>query len=104
MDNMNDIERCDNTEALRSRRAILKMIAAAPLVVTFGLLASPLMRFLKPTMKPLNFFQAADLPGADPPPQFHRSDFPDVWTCIPFMFPMKYLVFNPEQYEIRKIP
>jgi nitrite reductase/ring-hydroxylating ferredoxin subunit len=55
-------------------------------------------------MKPGNFFQAADLPAADQPPRFNQRDFPDVWSCLPFMFPMKYLVFNPEQYEIREIP
>jgi Rieske Fe-S protein len=103
-DNMNDMEQCNNAEALRSRRAVLKIIASAPLVVSFGLLASPLMRFLKPTMKPGNFFQAADLPVADQPAQFKWHDFPDIWSCIPFMLPMKYLVFNPEQYEIRKKP
>ncbi len=101
---MNDTEHCNNTEALWSRRAVLKMIAGAPLVVTFGLLASPVMRYLKPTMKPGNFFQAADLPAADQPVQLNWRDFPDIWTCIPFMLPMKYLVFNPEQYEVRKIP
>jgi len=103
-DNMNDTEHCNTTEALWSRRAVLKMIAGAPLVITFGLLASPLMRFLKPTMKPGNFFQAADLPAADQPPLFNQRDLPDIWSCLPFMLPMKYLVFNPEQYEIREIP
>jgi len=103
-DNMNDMEHGNDTEALLSRRAVLKVIAGAPLIVTFGLATSPLMRFLKPTMKPGNFIQAADLPAADQPVQFHRGDFPDTWTCLPFMFPMKVLVFNPEQCEIRKIP
>jgi Rieske Fe-S protein len=103
-DKTNDMEHCNNNEALRSRRAVLKMIASAPLVVSFGLLASPLMRYLKPTMGPGNFFQAADLPAADPPPKFYLSDFPDIWSALPFMIPMKYLIFNPEQYEIRKLP
>lgn len=97
-------ERCNNTEPLVSRRAILKTIAGAPLVVTFGLAASPLMRFLKPTMKPGNFIQAADLAEADEPVQFQISDFPQLWSCLPFMLPMKYLVFNAQRYEIRKIP
>jgi nitrite reductase/ring-hydroxylating ferredoxin subunit len=103
-ENMNDMEECHNAEALWSRRAVLKIIAGAPLVITFALVASPLMRFLKPTMKPGNFFQAADLPEASQPPLFHISDFPETWTCLPFMFPMKYLIFNPEQSEIRQIP
>jgi hypothetical protein len=80
VDNTNDAEHLHDPEALPSRRQILKMMAGAPLVVTFGLAASPLMRFLKPTMKPGNFFQAADLPGAARPVQFKWRDFPDVWT------------------------
>jgi Rieske Fe-S protein len=103
-DNIDNMEHHNASEALRSRRAILKMMVGAPLFVTSGMLASPLMRFLKPTMKPGNFFQAADLPAAEQPPLFNQSDFPEIWSCLPFMFPMKYLVFNPEQYEIRKIP
>jgi Rieske Fe-S protein len=103
-DDTKDMEHCDSTEALWSRRAVLKMIAGAPLVATFGLAASPLMRYLKPTMKPGNFFQAADFPEADPPPRFSTSDFSEVWTCLPFMLPLKYPVFNPQQYEIRQIP
>lgn len=103
-DNMDNMESDKNGEALRSRRAVLKMIAGAPLLFSFGLATSPLMRYLKPTMKPLDYFQAADLPAADPPALFNWRDFPEIWTCLPFMLPMKYLVFNPEQYEIRKIP
>lgn len=101
---MNDLEHCNNTEALWSRRAVLKMIAGAPLVVTFGLVASPLMRFLKPTMKPGNFFQAADFPAAVQPVLLNERHLPDIWSCLPFMLPMKYPVFNAEQYEIREIP
>ncbi|MBX9694286.1 MAG: hypothetical protein K2Z81_18015 [Cyanobacteria bacterium] len=91
-------------EALQSRRAVLKMLAASPLLAAFGMASSPLMRFLKPTMNPFGFFQPADFPAADLPPEFELSDFPDVWTCFMFMLPLKWLVFNPEQYEIRKIP
>lgn len=97
-------ENRNDTEALQSRRTVLKMLAASPLLVTFGMVASPLMRYLKPTMAPFDFFQPADLPKATLPPQFERSDFPDIWTCMQFMFPMKCLVFNPEQYEVRNIP
>ena len=103
-DNIDDTKHCNEPEALWSRRAILKTIAGAPLVVTFGLAASPLMRFLKPTMKPGEFFQTADFPTADRVEKFQRDDFSEIWTCLPFILHLKYTVFNPEQYEIRKIP
>jgi len=74
------------------------------MVFSFGILASPLARFLKPTMKPGEFFQAADMPAAVRNVEFNLTDFPADWTCRPFEFQMKYVVFNPEQEQIRKIP
>jgi hypothetical protein len=94
----------DKAESLLSRRDLLKAMTGAPLVVSFGLFTSPVMRFLKPSMQPGNFFQSADLPTADHPPVFNMSDLPDVWNCLPFIISMKYLVFNPEQYEVRTMP
>jgi len=101
---MNDRTHNEATEALLPRRTILKFIAGAPLVATFGLLASPFMRYLKPTMKPGDFFQSADLPKVGQSDRFSRSDFPEIWTCIPFMLPTSYAVFGPEGHETREIP
>lgn len=101
---MNLKEQCAEAGALLTRRTILKLIAGAPLVATFGFVASPLLRYLKPTMKPGNFFQTADLPKADQSVRFHRLDFPYSWTCLPFMLPIRYEVFNPEGHETRKTP
>jgi hypothetical protein len=44
-----------------SRRILLKAVAALPLAATFGLLASPLLRFLRPTLKPLHLGHAYPL-------------------------------------------
>jgi Rieske Fe-S protein len=93
----------DCTTAI-SRRTVLKIAAGAPLLFTFGLLTSPLARFLKPTMKPGGFFQPADIPGGDPIVEFNMSDFPVDWSYIPFNFRLKYVVFNPEQELIHRIP
>lgn len=88
----------------QTRRQILKILAAAPLILPLGLTASPIMRYLKPTMKPLGFFDPPDLSGCDEEIHFNQSDFPVPWTCIPFMFPMKFLEFNPEKQVVREIP
>jgi Rieske Fe-S protein len=88
----------------QSRRQFLKIMAAAPLILPFGLTASPIMRFLKPTMSPLGFFDPSDQPASADGVSFTLSDFPEPWTCIPFMFRMKITEFNPEQQEIREIP
>lgn len=101
---MNDEEQVAVDRALLSRRSLLKFVAGAPLVATFGFVGSPLLRYLKPTMEPGNFCQAADLPKTESSVIFHRRDFPAPWTCIPFLLPMKYVVFGPERYEIRKEP
>jgi Rieske Fe-S protein len=87
-----------------SRRAMLKAVACAPLMLTFGFVASPLARFLKPTMHPGGFFQTPDLPTAGNKVYFSVYDFPNDWVCIPFMFDLKYVVFNPQQEEIRRVP
>lgn len=91
-------------DRLVTRRVALKFVAGAPLVFTFSLAASPLARFLKPTMKPGGFFQAADMPAAEHRIEFNSSDFPSDGSCIPFEFRMRYVVFGPEQEQIRKIP
>lgn len=87
-----------------SRRSVLKFVAGAPLFFTFGLVASPLARFFKPTMKPGGFFQAPDMPAAERNIELRLSDFPTDGTCIPFEYRIKYLVFNPEQEEVRTVP
>jgi Rieske Fe-S protein len=104
VDNMNDKEPSTEAEALLTRRTILKFIAGAPLVATFGFVASPLFRYLKPTMRPGNFFQAADLPKAQQSVRFSRRDFPEPWTCLPFMLPMSFKIFSPERHQIRQEP
>jgi Rieske Fe-S protein len=97
-----------NTEAPgglgTSRRTFLKALAAAPMAIVFALLVSPLLRYFKPTMKPLNFFQPADIPEPLESVQFKLVDFPTLWTCIPFTFRIKAVEFNPEQQIIRQIP
>ncbi len=40
----------------KSRRIFLQSVAAIPLAATFGLFASPLLRYLRPTLKPLDVF------------------------------------------------
>jgi Rieske Fe-S protein len=88
-----------------TRRTILKTVAALPLAATFGLLASPFLRFLLPTRKPLDILGKSDQPLAEPPiPIFTDADLKDTWTCIPFMFTQSYIEYNPEGKEMRQIP
>jgi Rieske Fe-S protein len=86
------------------RRALLKTVAAIPLALTFGLVASPLLRFLRPTLKPLDLFGSSDQPLAESSVVFKDSDFPEAWTCLPFSFQQSYLEYNPEGKETRNIP
>jgi len=88
-----------------NRRTMLKVAAGIPLAATFGLLISPMLRYLRPTLKPLDVIGPSDQPEAEPPiPIFKDSDFPDTWTCLPFMFKQKYKEYNPEHNEVRQIP
>lgn len=102
---MNEKEHSTNTEAFMNRRRVLKLIAGVPLVVTFGLLLSPFLRFLRPTLKPLDLLGQSDQPMvATPICTFTARDFPTPWTCIPILYFQKYVEYNPEGYEIREIP
>jgi Rieske Fe-S protein len=87
-----------------SRRTLVKVLAAIPLAATFGLVASPLLRFLRPTIQPLDLLGPSDQPKPLKPVEFTDKDFPDTWTCIPFMFNQSYKEYNPEGMEVRKIP
>lgn len=102
---MNEKEHSNNPEAFLTRRRVLRLIAGVPLVVTFGLLLSPFLRFLRPTLKPLDLLGQSDQPmAATPIPTFIDRDFPRSWSCIPFMYSQKYIEYNPEGCEIRRIP
>jgi Rieske Fe-S protein len=87
-----------------NRRIILKTLAAIPLAATFGLVISPLLRFMRPTLKPLDVFGPSDQPGPEEDVFFNDTDFPKEWTCLPFMFKQKYIEYNPEGKEVREIP
>lgn len=93
-----------DSQSVVSRRTLIKLAAGAPMVITFGMLVSPLMRILKPTMKPGGFFQSSDVPTAKNIIEYNISDFPTDWTSKTFDFNLKYVVFNPEQESIHKIP
>ncbi|MBI4532729.1 MAG: ubiquinol-cytochrome c reductase iron-sulfur subunit [Candidatus Melainabacteria bacterium] len=87
-----------------SRRILLKTAVAVPLAFTFGLLASPIARYLRPTIKPLDLLGPSDQPSPLTDVVFTESDFPDDWTCLSFTFGQSYKEYNPEALEVRKIP
>ncbi|MBX9688793.1 MAG: hypothetical protein K2X27_18945, partial [Candidatus Obscuribacterales bacterium] len=84
-----------------TRRSFL---AAIPLAATFGLLISPFMRYLRPTIKPLDILGPSDQPKALEDVSFKQGDFAEPWTCLQFMFSQTYKEYNPEGMEVRKIP
>jgi len=79
-------------------------VAAIPLAFTFGLLASPMLRYLRPTIKPLDLLGPSDQPAPLKDVSFTDADFPAPWTCLPFTFSQTYKEYNPEGMEVRKIP
>ncbi len=87
-----------------TRRRMLQLAASVPLAVTFGFAFSPLFRFLLPTRQPLDLLGPSDQPRAVEPVLFTDADFPEPWTCIPFVFQQSYKEYNPEGMEVRKIP
>ena len=47
---------------------------------------------------------SSDQPLAEEPVVFKDSDFPEPWTCLPFVFKQSYIEYNPEGKETRDIP
>lgn len=87
-----------------ARRQVLKVLAAVPLLLPLGLAISPVMRYLKPTMGPMAFFDPADQPCGNEVISFCKSDFPEIYTTLPFKFPIRIPTFSPEGKEVRDIP
>ena len=100
---MTDEPSADGNVSL-SRRAILRMVIGVPLLASLGVVASPLVRYFRPTMKAGNFFQPADMPIADQSVKFEPGDLPEKWVCIPFLVKMRYAVFSPQRFEFREVP
>lgn len=87
-----------------TRRALLKMAAGAPLLLTFGMLASPLSRFFKPSMTPGNFFQASDFSEVSAIEDLKMADFPSVGDHKLIEVRVKSTVFGAAKEQIRVIP
>lgn len=85
-----------------SRRKFLKFLAAAPAFLLPGMAFSPILRFLKPTMGPMGFFEPSDFPVGDAIPSFSMLEFPQRWVFVPFTYKIKVTEFNAEQQEVRE--
>lgn len=69
-----------------TRRNILKAMLGIPVIGTLIALISPLLRFLKPTIKPLNYIQGPDLPSSKETVSFDLSLFPNPFDAHAFYF------------------
>lgn len=69
-----------------TRRNLLKGMLAVPVLGTLLAALSPFMRFLKPTVKPLNYMQGPDLPESVNPVVFDLSLFPKPFDFQAFNF------------------
>ena len=87
-----------------SRRGLLKAMASVPLAMTLSMTVSPLVRFLKPTLGPMNLFGPPDQPRPMTEVSFDDSDFPTAWTCKEFTFNQEYVEYYAERLSYRRIP
>ncbi len=69
-----------------TKRKLLKGILAVPILGALVAVVSPLMRFLKPTIKPLNYLQGPDLPKSATPVEIDLSLFPKAFDAQSFTF------------------
>ena len=87
-----------------TRRNLIKTLLAIPIIGTLVAIISPLMRFLKPTIKPLNYLQGPDLPKSLEPVAFNLSDFPNAFDCKAFNFTQVNKEYTAIGTQIRDIP
>lgn len=88
-----------------TRRMVLRTVASLPLAFTFSLLASPAVRFLKPSHGPLNLVDKPDQPVAIKPiVTFDESQLSAPWTCLSFTFNQEFQQYSPGLTEKRRIP
>ncbi len=87
-----------------TRRNLLKGILAIPVLGTLAAAVSPLMRFLKPTIKPLNFMQGPDLPKSASPVEIDLSLFPNAFDSQAFTFTQVNKEYTAIGTQTRDIP
>ncbi len=87
-----------------TRRDILKLILGIPVIATLLAVISPLTRYLKPTMKPLNLMQGPDLPDSLKPVIFDTSLFPNAFDAQSFNFTQVNKEYTAIGSQIRDIP
>lgn len=87
-----------------TRRNLLKAILAIPVIGTLVAAVSPLLRFLKPSIKPFNYMQEPDLPTSLKPVEFDLSEFPGPFDHQAFYFTQVNKEFTALGKQINKIP
>ena len=87
-----------------TRRMILKTLAAVPVGLTIGIATNVVLRYYKPTTKPLDMFGPPDAPSPLEDVIFSDADFPTAWTCHEFTFKQNFVQFNPERNEVGSVP
>ena len=86
-----------------TRRNLLKGMLAVPVLGTLLAALSPFMRFLKPTIKPLNYMQGPDLPKSLKPVVFDLSLFPNPFDSQAFTFTQENKEYTALGSQINKI-
>ena len=87
-----------------TRRDLLKAMLAVPVLGTMLAALSPFMRFLKPTVKPLNYMQGPDLPQSLKPVVFDLSLFPNPFDAQAFMFTQLNKEYTAIGSQINNVP
>ena len=87
-----------------TRRNLLKGILAIPVLGALAAAVSPLMRFLKPTIKPLNYMQTGDIPKSASPVEIDLSLFPKPFDSQSFTFTQVNKEYTALGTQTRDIP
>ena len=89
---------------LISRREFLQMLIGIPVIGAVVVVLSPLLRYLRPTVKPFQYFPQPELAASKPLPVAKLSELSEPWSSKEFLFNLQTVEYTPRGKQVSKIP
>ncbi len=87
-----------------TRRQFLKSLLALPVVGTTAALAGVFMRYLRPTVKPLEYFPPPEMPLIKPARVATTAELDRPWDAKEFIFDQGMIEYTPAGIQTSRIP
>ena len=87
-----------------SRREFLKLLVGIPLLGAVVAFLSPVLRYLRPTVKPFQYFPEPEKGASKPMIVAKLSELEKPWSAKEFIYDLKTVEYTPRGLQISKIP